>query len=384
MLFFMQRRQLVAERACLLLVALCSGIAAILGWSTKQLVIGRYYSKREASMEGFELDAVLNREGTMPIIARTNNTMHFILTSRPATEEILQAKQLKTSVPQLDDQETVLNFAKMSSNAYATRSLQHWHPLPSYEENLDDFGWEGDGLRGYIFTNPNRSIVIVAFKGTSTILSGGKTIARDKWMDNLMFSCCCARVDASWSPVCGCYVGGLRVGNICNQQCLEEAARAPNTYYTDALKIYEQARQKHPRAIFWFTGHSMGGAVAALLAATVPRTSAVTFESPGALLYASRLGLARDVEHRVWNFGLSTDPIFTGDCVGVVTTCYLSGYAVEAKCRHGLDCMYRLPGELDLSSHRIDWIIDKILTQQKPPPCSRVVDCHDCQHWAFT
>ena len=43
-----------------------------------------------------------------------------------------------------------------------------------------------------------------------------------------MFSCCCARVDLSWSPVCDCYAGGYK----CEQTCLEDALIAESVYAT--------------------------------------------------------------------------------------------------------------------------------------------------------
>lgn len=45
--------------------------------------------------------------------------------------------------------------------------------------------------------------------------------------DNLLFSCCCARVDWSWSTVCDCYSGTYT----CNQGCIEEAVMSESAYY---------------------------------------------------------------------------------------------------------------------------------------------------------
>lgn len=50
------------------------------------------------------------------------------------------------------------------------------------KNKTDDFGWDGTGLRGYVFSNKERSIVIVAFKGTSTLFGGGDTVAEDKYI----------------------------------------------------------------------------------------------------------------------------------------------------------------------------------------------------------
>lgn len=45
--------------------------------------------------------------------------------------------------------------------------------------------------------------------------------------DNLLFSCCCARVDWSWSTVCDCYSGGYS----CSQNCIEDAVMGRSSYY---------------------------------------------------------------------------------------------------------------------------------------------------------
>jgi hypothetical protein len=72
--------------------------------------------------------------------------------------------------------------------------------------------------------------VIISIKGTSAgvLGSGGPTAKNDKFNDNLLFSCCCARVDFSWSPVCDCYAGGYK----CEQTCLEDALVAESVYAT--------------------------------------------------------------------------------------------------------------------------------------------------------
>lgn len=76
------------------------------------------------------------------------------------------------------------------------------------------FGWEpdADGFRGQVFATPDNSTVIVSVKGTSAGLlgGGGPTVKKDKLNDNLLFSCCCARVDWTWTTVCGCYRGGWK------------------------------------------------------------------------------------------------------------------------------------------------------------------------------
>ena len=123
--------------------------------------------------------------------------------------------------PAYDDPETVSNFAKMTSNAYFARVFSGWRNITDYD-TVDGFGWDAPGLRGYIFVNKARDIVIISFKGTSILLAGGDTVNRDKDQDNKMFSCCCGRVDIYWVPVCGCYSGGyLSRAQSSSIQCLK-------------------------------------------------------------------------------------------------------------------------------------------------------------------
>jgi len=214
-------------------------------------------------------------------------------------------------------------------------------------------------------------------------------VAEDKYVDNLMFSCCCARVDISWTPVCGCYMGSNR----CNQTCLEESvAGSEISYYEEGRAVVGRVRARWPRAQIWFTGHSLGGTIAALMAISYPRTAAVTWESPGGSLYGQRLGLHTSSPKElsrfpIWNYGLSSDPVYTGTCNGITTSCYLSGYAMESKCRQGQDCMFEVDVRLpSINTHRIDWVIENVLMRPEKygmPACNAPVNCTDCEGWTF-
>jgi hypothetical protein len=77
-------------------------------------------------------------------------------------------------------------------------------------------GWENpiDGFRGHVFVNPDNTTVVLSIKGTTL---SGPTSKADKLNDNLMFSCCCARVDFTWvfRTVCDCYAKHSRCDNTC-------------------------------------------------------------------------------------------------------------------------------------------------------------------------
>jgi lipase ATG15 len=76
--------------------------------------------------------------------------------------------------------------------------------------------------------------------------------------------------------------------------------------------------------------------------------AAFAFESPGDLLYASRLGLlptgpSVDLDAfleslDIYHFGNVNDPIFLGECYGLSSSCYWMDYALESKCHIGKEC----------------------------------------------
>jgi putative lipase involved disintegration of autophagic bodies len=200
------------------------------------------------------------------------------------------------------------------------------------------FGWTpiDDGLRGHVFVSEDNSTVIISVKGTSApwIAGGtGPTIKKDKLNDNLLFSCCCARVGPTWSTVCGCYDGSSR----CEQSCVEDALQEESLFYPVGIvrtsliylklgpqclsqNLYNNVSYMYPEANIWVigmsrgrlffssqirpplcswwftrTGHSLGGALSSLIGLTFG-APVVTFESPGEAMAARRLHLPSPVE----------------------------------------------------------------------------------------
>lgn len=139
--------------------------------------------------------------------------------------------------PDVTKRSTLLQMGSMAFNTYVadTSTASEWYDI-SDEWGSTPFGWqpEEDGMRGHVFVSTDNSTVVIAIKGTSAgwlVGGGGPTVSKDKKNDNLLFSCCCARVGPTWSPVCDCYDGGYR----CDTDCVEEAMKDEGLFYPIGL-----------------------------------------------------------------------------------------------------------------------------------------------------
>ncbi|KAI9574040.1 alpha/beta-hydrolase [Boletus coccyginus] len=298
--------------------------------------------------------------------------------------------------PNVEDREALLGLAKMSNNAYVALDDVAWYELGDEWDPRHPFGWEpdADGIRGYVFATPDNATVVLSIKGTSTALfgSGGPTGKKDRLNDNMLFSCCCARIDWTWTTVCGCYRGGWK----CDQTCLAQALTEESLFYSIATNLYNNLTYMYPTANIWITGHSLGGALASLLGVTfgVP---VVAFESPGEKLAAKRLHLPSPPStHHVTHVYHTADPIAMGTCNGILSSCALGGYAMETKCHLGASIVYdtvsNLSWSVDVRKHGIVNVIDNILGEPWPasaevgrevPVAAPEVDCVECFSWEF-
>jgi len=299
------------------------------------------------------------------------------------------------AAPDIESRETLLSLAKMTNNAYQKPSDKGWYDLGGEWNTSFPVGWEpdDDGFRGYVFATPDNSTIALAIKGTSLpIVGGGPTTRKDRLNDNLMFSCCCARVDWSWSTVCGCYRGGQR----CDQGCLETALIEESLFYPIGTNLYNNITFLYPDSDIWLIGHSLGGALASLLGATFG-APVVAFEAPGERMAARRLHLPLppSLSHitHVYN---TADAIATGVCTGSTSSCGIAGYALESKCHLGQTLLYDTVANLSwgvgVTKHSIATVTDTLLAQpwlpaeeigrEVPIPISEEV-CIDCGSWEY-
>lgn len=290
--------------------------------------------------------------------------------------------------PNVTDKQTVVNLAKMTSDAYIFDPGQSDWLNTSLGFNFTArFGWTKEGLRGHIFTTEDNSTVVVSFKGT-TIDPRDKISGKDRFNDNTLFSCCCgAQNPWPYAPVCNCSTGR----NQCDAKCLTSALLQNDTYYDAALFMVKKFQGRYPKAAFWTTGHSLGGALASLVGMTL-NIPAVTFEAPPERLPAERMGIipASSAErYTAYHFGNTADPIYMGECNGLLSSCAVWGFVFDSKCSTGYRCTYDTIKDKgwrsNIANHRINYVIQNVLeAYDDVPKCEAQTGCSDCAQWNFT
>jgi len=300
--------------------------------------------------------------------------------------------------PDVEDRHTLAQLARISGNAYMLPGQKSWYDVDSAWNISFPFGWEDRtvGFRGHAFLSSDNNTVILSIKGTTL---QGPTSRKDKHNDNLLFSCCCARVDISWvfSTVCDCFSGHWT----CDNMCLTQSLIKDSLFYSVGVELVKNLTLMYPNSNVWLVGHSLGGALASLLGTTFG-FPAVAFESPGERLAAQRLHLPMPplsdasglpitpVTHVYHN----ADPIPQGACTGLRSPCTSAGYALETRCHLGKSIIYDTVGKLgwrvSVKAHPIKELILNVLEKDMEWEEGRDVplaveegDCIDCYKWDF-
>ena len=315
----------------------------------------------------------------------------------------------------------VYDLAKMSRNVY--------YKLPKDTSWLNvslpqvfDTSIDNDTVRSYLFTNSDRSINVIAFKGTSLpwfsfttddiedqgtfnddvvrqqgtfnddVVRQQGTLqmennsncyipTNDKVNDNLYFSCC------FYKHIESCKECMYKDENTCCKACYKSSAKYSYNYMNIADNIVSKIKEyvDFENSLVIFTGHSLGGTLASMMGLTYNKT-AVAFESPGDKHYIDLVGLGDIHSDKIYHFGHDADPLFIGNC-GM--TCSSLGYYVNTKCHVGNTCSFRSKEKLgygeSILKHRIDYIINNIIPHWETdfPECVKVEDCVDCEDWTY-
>jgi len=305
------------------------------------------------------------------------------------------------AAPNTTDKDTVVSLAYIAAAAYVpSRDDPQWQDYPGSPYNTSlSFGWEGDGLRGYVYADEGNSTIVLSIKGTSkAVFDGADTTTNDKENDNLFFGCCCGQQGSVLlRQVCNCATDTFT----CNSTCISEQLKKENRYWRASVELFHNVTELYPDTKnVWVVGHSLGGAVSSLLGLTVG-VPAVTFEAPGDALASQRLGLpvppgmhAAESPHRrsltgAFHFGHTADPVFTGTCTGSSASCVWGGYALETVCHTGLRCVYDTVKDLgwrnNMVNHGIRGCIAGVYEEyDEPAACVSDADCDaDCFQWKY-
>jgi lipase ATG15 len=343
---------------------------------------------------------------------RRPQRLETLLSAARATGQAAALSSLDWAVdalagPNVSDKATVLSLARMTADAYdEAPHTGGWLDVGGPLNYSASFGWHADGLRGHIFADARNATVAIALKGTSAaVYDRAGTEVNDKINDNLFFSCCCGQGGHFlWRQVCDCAAsdtggggGGGGGAYTCNQTCLVAALRDENRYYRAALDLYANVTALYPGATVWAVGHSLGGSVASLLGLTYG-LPVVTFEAPGEALAASRLGLPappasggppqRRALTGAFHFGHTADPVYMGLCNTAASVCTLAGYAMEAQCHTGRECVYDTVRDREwrvgIGTHSIVPVIRDVLEYYDTvPECVANPECVDCFNWKY-
>jgi lipase ATG15 len=292
---------------------------------------------------------------------------------------------------------TILTFAQMAANAYVPVPNEgDWKDVNGGYNRTDDygFGWDSDGLRGYLYADETNSTIVIGVKGTTlAIWDGDGTTTNDKENDNLFFSCCCGQQgNYLYRQVCDCAQGTYT----CNVSCLKHSLKKENRYYAAARHLYNNVTALYPHSNVWMAGHSLGGSVSAMIGLTygVP---ALTFQAVPDALPATRLGLpvppgvnpdkpAQREFTGAYHFGHNADPIYMGTCNGATASCSYAGYALESACHSGRECLWDVVNanatRVSVITHKIIYVIENVIKKWvQAPECRFTPECYDCPLW---
>ena len=311
------------------------------------------------------------------------------------------------------DYDNIRQLAIMCYDAYLAQNATTW--VDTKLNVTVDLSLSPDSVHAYLFSNVDKTVNVVAFKGTSIYWQSTHTsssVYNDRFNDNLYFSCCfykqsnlfekdmcvctmpeypsdaCPNLSDELNPL----LFGRDYRN-CYKTCYQNSTKYENNYLNVGKKIISNVQKlvDFQTSQVVFTGHSLGGMIATLMGLEYEK-QVITFEAPGTQHYIQKTGLIDPFKmkrHLVYNFGHTADIIFKGKCNGAMSWCYLGGYVMETKCHIGYVCEYDTVGELGMKesifAHPIKFVIDSVIDRwnKSLPRCTKM-ECHDCTQWVYT
>ena len=296
--------------------------------------------------------------------------------------------------------EMVYDLAAMSRNVYYNLNDNRWMNVSLPQ--VFDISINNDTVKSYLFTNMDRSINVISFKGTSLywllqekeqekekeqelMVNITSTSRNDKANDNLYFSCCFYKHNNIFSECKDCD-GTSQEPLSCCKSCYKTSTMYELNYMNIADTIIQNVRQHvdFDNSIVIFTGHSLGGTLASMMGLMYNKLT-VAFQSPGDKHYIDLIGLGDRNSDHIYHFGHDADPLFVGNCG---KTCSGLGYYVDAKCHVGNTCLFKAKEKLgyteSILNHRIDYVMKHIIPnwQSDFPECVKQ-DCTDCEDWVY-
>lgn len=304
------------------------------------------------------------------------------------------------------DYNTVYQMAVMSRNTYCGIYDNKW--INTTLDQVMNVSISNTDVNAYLFTNNEKTIGVVAFKGTSVSLFGLnsdfddylllendlESSKSDKYNDNLFFSCCFYKQSKMFNSCDLCennannqlYMNSELLNKTCCKDCYSGTLDYSLNYINIVKKIIENVMTiiDFEKSKIIFTGHSLGGVLASVSSIMYDK-QAITFETPGDKHYLNLLNMKASTN--IYHFGHNADPIFNGNCG---STCSSFGYNINTKCHSGYTCLYDAKGELgyteSILNHRIEYIINNVIPKwgYKLPDCKIDNECKDCEEWVFT
>lgn len=301
---------------------------------------------------------------------------------------------------------TVYELAAMSHNVYYKIDSESWINVTL--DQVVDVSISNDTIKSYFFTNVEKNIGVISFKGTSLWNNINKNIlqnecddndnevdiesvsSNDKYNDNLFFSCCFYKQSPLFGKCESCNVTytGTNSEEVCCRNCYKNSLQLQLNYINIVKSIVRNVKTMidFDTSTIFFTGHSLGGILASVSSILYDKP-AITFQSPGDLHYLDLAGMIKyKNKSQIYHFGHNGDPIYMGNCG---KTCSLLGYSIDTKCHSGYTCLYDAKTKLgyteSIFNHRIEYVIKNIITQWESdfPECIIDTSCVDCKNWIY-